>query len=755
MPYGKRECGSDWCVYNEDTGETVGQHSTEAEADNHLAALYANVPDASRSFAYGGSIVKAAERVIEGFLVKVTGPERRDLYGEYFSPNTDYLRSAFPVIGAPVLFEHARDESVGPIPMGRFTEVQWTPDNDVYVKAPITFAREYDDILKGLEAPDAWVNRQRDYAREYEGMLDEMFSQHILKFSSGALPGGIRVSPSGEILRWPIVEGSMTSHPADAYNNTLVSAREYSQLLHARPPVFQKSVFIHGVTLMPDKTKPERQLDENDLLQLRQMIREEVMGAIGPMMQEEQMEMTPPAQQAVDTAVDQTMQEQKPAEMAEMTPEQPVPEEVIQKAVNKAVTAIFALRDQQLARRQSLTQTARAAAEAAKRAAKPNGGYSRAYTAGQPGADSASRADPTRFGAPHIANPMIKRVEADQKTVPLLSQIKACLPWGHQSFDEDYSRAWRGMVTERYEAQVAEKAQSALIGPLGAWIGEPALREELIDQLRAKTILDKVGMQTTYVDGNQSVERPRLLKSPKAQWVGEGQSVSEDTFRVEMILATPKPLAGLYALPFALMDRMQSSDETTLRNQLTKSLQLAIDDGALNGVGAVPNDASPVSTGAQPLGLLNLLPSAQVVTLGTRLASPDDMTDVKSAVEARDIELTDSAHWVWHPNLGNYFEALTDTTGQLLNPSQWNKGYDPVRSTQIPTNLGTGTNETRFFFGEWSFLEMVMSDQIRLVLLTGDTYTVKLQVGVMAYCYVDFLVHHTEAFEERHGILTS
>lgn len=44
MPYDKRETESGWEVINSDTGEAKGSHTTEQEADDQLAALYANEP---------------------------------------------------------------------------------------------------------------------------------------------------------------------------------------------------------------------------------------------------------------------------------------------------------------------------------------------------------------------------------------------------------------------------------------------------------------------------------------------------------------------------------------------------------------------------------------------------------------------------------------------------------------------------------------------------------------------------------------
>ena len=47
-PWDKRKIGNKWEVYNTDTGESKGFSSSEKKANQHLAALYVNVPDSDK-----------------------------------------------------------------------------------------------------------------------------------------------------------------------------------------------------------------------------------------------------------------------------------------------------------------------------------------------------------------------------------------------------------------------------------------------------------------------------------------------------------------------------------------------------------------------------------------------------------------------------------------------------------------------------------------------------------------------------------
>ncbi|HHT9130893.1 MAG TPA: DUF2188 domain-containing protein [Candidatus Tripitaka californicus] len=48
MPYSVEKRGKKWAVVTEGTGKTHGMHSSKAEAEAQMRALYANVPDARK-----------------------------------------------------------------------------------------------------------------------------------------------------------------------------------------------------------------------------------------------------------------------------------------------------------------------------------------------------------------------------------------------------------------------------------------------------------------------------------------------------------------------------------------------------------------------------------------------------------------------------------------------------------------------------------------------------------------------------------
>lgn len=139
-----------------------------------------------------GNPVKALGRNRVGEYGVLWGsPEQRDLYDEYFSRQTEELDAIFRAVGlVPSLYHHAMDGQAKTAVVGRIDVMQ--PDDT------------------GL-----WVEAQLDLSNEYTLAIQRLVAEGKLHWSSGTLPGARKVADDGHILRWPIVEMSLTPTPAE------------------------------------------------------------------------------------------------------------------------------------------------------------------------------------------------------------------------------------------------------------------------------------------------------------------------------------------------------------------------------------------------------------------------------------------------------------------------------------------------------------------------------------------------------------
>ncbi len=240
MPYKIVEEKGEWCVYTHDAqgqpvGKTHGCHPSKAEAEKQMAAMYVNVPDATKSGArnsgndashikgireHAQAIVQrtydlgvaddpvpTAADVVLAHLNGVRSAARlefkslpdgtmtvggygilwggADLGGETFQPDTDLALDMVPV--KTVYYDHTLDPTIGDERLGTVTKVDV---NDLGV----------------------WFEAQLDKAGKYAAHVKRLVEQGVVGMSTGSAAHLIR--KTGQTLkRWPIIELSLTPTP--------------------------------------------------------------------------------------------------------------------------------------------------------------------------------------------------------------------------------------------------------------------------------------------------------------------------------------------------------------------------------------------------------------------------------------------------------------------------------------------------------------------------------------------------------------
>lgn len=190
MPWKIVEKDGKYCLYklgadDQPTGEAIHCHASHAEAVEQMQALYASEGKAVK-------FANAEETEIEGVLAPYGGPfNGKDVTGEFFSAKTNFALDWFPPDARPLLFHHGLEPKAGLTVVGR---------------------------MKALSQDEAglWMRAQLDAHNEYYDAIKELIKQGKLGLSSGSMRHLVEVAPkSGEILRWPLIEGSLTPTPAN------------------------------------------------------------------------------------------------------------------------------------------------------------------------------------------------------------------------------------------------------------------------------------------------------------------------------------------------------------------------------------------------------------------------------------------------------------------------------------------------------------------------------------------------------------
>ena len=125
---------------------------------------------------------------IGGYMLVWGEADRRDLQGEFFTPQTDVGLDWYEQ--RPVLYHHGLDGALKAAVIGVIDTLR--PDET------------------GL-----WAEAQLDLHKRYVRAVRRLVDLGVLSWSSGSLPHLVDVGEDGRIKCWPIVEGSLTPTPAE------------------------------------------------------------------------------------------------------------------------------------------------------------------------------------------------------------------------------------------------------------------------------------------------------------------------------------------------------------------------------------------------------------------------------------------------------------------------------------------------------------------------------------------------------------
>jgi len=160
--------------------------------------------DDEHLIAFGNSVKALGEGRIGEHLVLFGKPDKKDLEGEYFTPDTWYGPTEGN--GVDVLVHHG-------VPLKKGLEG---------LSGHIFNSMETRRTDLGI-----WAETVLDMSDEYEKMVYEMAESGALKWSSGSVSRLIRREDDGMITRWPIVEGSLTPIPAEARMKPVMPLKSY------------------------------------------------------------------------------------------------------------------------------------------------------------------------------------------------------------------------------------------------------------------------------------------------------------------------------------------------------------------------------------------------------------------------------------------------------------------------------------------------------------------------------------------------
>jgi HK97 family phage major capsid protein len=312
--------------------------------------------------------------------------------------------------------------------------------------------------------------------------------------------------------------------------------------------------------------------------------------------------------------------------------------------------------------------------------------------------------------------------------------------WAQPKCDRAYDqlglgRYLRSMIvgpkTEIEGRALAEGTDSA-----GGFTVPTALSTELIDRLRAASVINRAGARTIPLTSDVNVIA-KLASDPQPAFRVENAAVSESDPTFSSITLTPRSIAMK-----TLISRELFEDSLNLESELPRILSEAlakeIDRVCLLGSGTSP----------EPRGVANVS-GIGTTALGGALTSYSPLIAAETAI------LTSNAGPVSaiiaHPREMCDLASLVDTTGQSLRRPEALAGIPLLSTTAIPIDGGAGSNESTIFVGNFNHLLIGVRSGIRVEILR-ELYAGTHQYGLIAHARFDVAVEHAAAFHTITGV---
>jgi HK97 family phage major capsid protein len=162
---------------------------------------------------------------VGGYLLTWGDPAHRDLHREYFTPQTDLALDWFA--HRPVLYHHGLDPDCGAEAIGVI------------------------DTIKA-DHVGLWCEAQLEKHHRYLVALRTLVAQDALGWSSGSLPHLVRKSADGAILRWPLVEASLTPTPAQPYTTSVAALKAAYHSLGLNPQGVEEFAMTDQITQLTE-----------------------------------------------------------------------------------------------------------------------------------------------------------------------------------------------------------------------------------------------------------------------------------------------------------------------------------------------------------------------------------------------------------------------------------------------------------------------------------------------------------------------
>lgn len=298
----------------------------------------------------------------------------------------------------------------------------------------------------------------------------------------------------------------------------------------------------------------------------------------------------------------------------------------------------------------------------------------------------------------------------------------------------------------------AALGESSIAGG-GALLGGPTMSGILVDLARSATVISRAGARTIPMT-SASMRVARVTGDVTAHWRGEGQSVDSSGPTFGTYLVNPYFIAAICPITQELFEDTDNAG-AIIESTMANAFAVAIDSVALRGEGI----------GAAPTGIKGTTGVQTITAVGTPTDYSDPTSATRKILDANYQGEISNLSWIRNPKTGEAYDGLVDTTGQPLRPTPWASQLRTLHTTSIPATLGTGSDESEMYFGDFSQVVMFIRKQMTLELMRegvvvnsvagNDNLTSEFKLAIRAGMRLDVVCLRPDWFVMADGVTAS
>ncbi len=270
------------------------------------------------------------------------------------------------------------------------------------------------------------------------------------------------------------------------------------------------------------------------------------------------------------------------------------------------------------------------------------------------------------------------------------------------------------------EAEIGDKEVAMAISTAsnsgGALVPEN-LAADIIELLRPKTVVRALGA-TVVPLANGNLTMPRLTGGASSGYKGENASHNAENATLDEVKLSAKTQMAIVPMSNELIGTAGQRVESIFLNDMISAVANRQDKAFLrdDGTNNTPTGFKKTATDA----------GKTVAWSGTA-----DLATIDAYLDSLILGLMESdsnmfvAGWAMSPRSFMKLQGLKDGNGNKAYPEMAQgmlKGWPIKHTTNIPVNLGAGTDETEIYFADWSDVIIGETDQFTIDFSRDATY---------------------------------